>query len=129
MSADNFVGVRPNEDGTYSIFEYGNMSCFDEDCMYLKEAKPTKVLFSRGSALVAAHDLVKDMYVCEYGVVEMPPVPKEFCGRCYVCVNVRNTIAPDLECCTLCGKPFHSSEWRVSTQVGTFHTSCEPGRR
>jgi hypothetical protein len=35
MSADNFVGVRPNKDGTYSIFEYGNMSIFEEDCMYL----------------------------------------------------------------------------------------------
>jgi hypothetical protein len=79
MSADNFVGVRPNKDGTYSIFEYGNMSMFEEDCMYLAD-KTEAVMPDRAAALVFAHDLVKGMYVCEYG---------EPCGQCYICTHER----------------------------------------
>jgi hypothetical protein len=88
MSADNFVGVRPNKDGTYSIFEYGNMSMFEEDCMYLAD-KTEVVMPDRATALVFAHDLVKGMYVCEYGVIEMKPVPEEPCGQCYICTHER----------------------------------------
>lgn len=86
MSADNFVGVRPNKDEFYSVFEYGNMSMFEEDCMYL--AKEIGVVKSnRSEALVFAHDLVKKMDICEYGVVEMNPARKEPCGVCYTCTH------------------------------------------
>jgi len=69
MSADNFVGIRPNKDGTYSIFEYGCMSILDEDCMYLAD-KQGIMVNARDSALVRAHDIVTRMDICEYGVVD-----------------------------------------------------------
>lgn len=128
MSADNFVGVRPREDGGYDIFEYGCMSAYEEDCMYLKDANPTVLAETREKALVEAHDIVNEMMICEYGVVEMRPVPKDFCGHCYVCINVRGIVAENIERCTACDKPFSNSDWRTITSEGTFHSRCEPRR-
>lgn len=99
MSADNFVGVRPQKvngelTGKYEIFEYGNMSMLDEDCMYLTNTSPDHVVSTgnsdcRAFALVKAHDIVKELVFCEYGVVELDPIPDKPCGRCYVCVHER----------------------------------------
>ena len=92
MSADNFVGVRPNKDGTYSVFEYGNMSMYSEDCMYLAD-QTGEISPSRETALVKAHDLVKEMYICEYGVVEMSSTRDNPCGRCFVCIHDRGAVS------------------------------------
>lgn len=137
MSADNFVGVRPNpNEFTYSIFEYGNMSAYDEDCMYLanqrgEEISEITMATARATALVRAHDIVNEMDICEYGVVEMPPVPNEPCGRCYVCVNNRSIVTSDIQKCDRCNKPISSSDWmtsyydHVSKKTITIHSSCE----
>lgn len=138
MSADNFVGVRPEKDGTYSIFEYGCMSILDEDCMYLKDAKPTKIILptagigsgavnARALALVEAHDLANKMMICEYGVIELQPVPKKFCGKCWVCVHERKIVDPSVPKCDSCLEPI-AGEWMVMTNGGTYHNRCEPGR-
>lgn len=127
MSADNFVGVRPNKDGTYSIFEYGCMSILDEDCLYLANEDGKRVE-SREVALSLAHIAVREMSICEYGVIEMSPVPDEPCGRCYMCINQRNVIAGDVARCDGCKLPISTSEWTVMTSAGTFHTLCEPER-
>jgi hypothetical protein len=124
MSADNFVGVRPNADGTYSIFEYGNMSVYGEDCMYLSKEEGTTV-DNREQALVKAHDLVNDMYVCEYGVVEMRPIREKPCGRCYVCVHERGIVSDTLTKCSKCGEPISEGEWQTLTSEGVFHSRCE----
>ena len=131
MSADNFVGIRPNEDGTYSIFEYGCMSIYGEDCMYLQNEEPTKTASTREAALVAAHDLVNEMYICEYGVIEMPVPRKEPCGRCFVCVHERHVVSNTLEKCSVCKKPIPDGTWTTSKwdnekqEVVTIHSSCE----
>lgn len=124
MSADNFVGVRPNEDGTYSIFEYGCASVDGEDCMYLA-GEMGIVVPNRETALVRAHDIVNDMYVCEYGVVEMSRVPDEPCGRCYVCINERHIVHDDVQRCDKCHLPIAQGEWMTLNQEGTFHSRCE----
>lgn len=132
MSADNFVGVRPNPDElTYSIFGYGCMSILDEDCMYLatergEEIAALTMAEARATALVKAHDIVKEMDICEYGVVELPPISDEPCGRCYVCVHDRKIVADDVQRCTKCNEPISTSEWMTMTSEGTFHSSCEP---
>jgi hypothetical protein len=128
VSADNFVGVRPNADGTYSIFEYGNMSVYGEDCMYLSESKGDTFVESREKALVVAHDLVNEMDVCEYGVIEMGHVRDKPCGRCFVCVHERNIVSEDLQKCSGCDKPISEGEWQVSNSTGTYHTRCDPSR-
>lgn len=125
MSADNFVGVRPNADGTYSIFEYGNMSVYEEDCMYLSESKGNTFVESREKALVVAHDLVNEMDICEYGVVEMGRVRDKPCGRCFVCVNKRGIVAAELQRCSKCKEPISDSEWQVLNSTGTYHRGCE----
>lgn len=117
MSADNFVGVRQNKDGTYSVFKYGCMSVLDEDCMYLA-SEIGEIVPSREAALVRAHDLVRDMYICEYGVIELDPVPDKPCGRCYVCINDRQVVADDIDKCDGCHEPISSSEWRIHTKGG-----------
>jgi hypothetical protein len=141
MSADNFVGVRPNKDGSYSIFEYGSMSVYGEDCMYLSDETGIIVhplaggndgpVNNRMVALTWAHDIVNRMDICEYGVVEMSPVPDEPCGRCYVCVNCRHIVADDIERCDKCHDPIVEGDW-LTTQydptekkVLTVHTRCE----
>ncbi len=126
MSADNFVGVRPNADGTYSIFEYGNMSVYGEDCMYLSTERGQTTV-GREKALVRAHDLVNEMDICEYGVVEMDAVRDKPCGRCYMCVHERRIVAEDLAKCTGCGEPISEGEWQTLTSEGTYHRRCAPG--
>lgn len=126
MSADNFVGVRPNKDGTYSVFEYGSMSVYEEDCMYLSDKEGT-IKIGREQAILHAHDIVNAMYICEYGVIEMPPVPDSPCRRCFVCIHERKIIAPDITLCTECNDPISDSETRVLTREGIFHSRC--GRR
>lgn len=126
MSADNFVGVRPRKDGGYDIFEYGCMSVYGEDCMYLKDGNPTLLAETRESALVQAHDMVNEMDICEYGVIEMRPVPDVPCGHCWVCINQRGIVAENIERCWKCNEPFSDSDWRVMTSEGTFHSRCEP---
>lgn len=131
MSADNFVGVRPTEDGKYEIFEYGNMSCYGDDCMYDANATPTKIVDTREEALIAAHDLVNEMDICEYGVIEMSPVPKKFCGRCYICVHERHIASDDLEKCDMCNNPISEGEWTtswfdgVANKIMHTHSHCE----
>lgn len=127
MSADNFVGVRPNKNGTWSVFEYGNASVDEEDCMYLSDQLGV-VVDSREKALVIAHDLVNEMYVCEYGVVEMSPIPDEPCGRCYICIHDRNIVDPTVERCDGCGEPFHQSQSMTGVSGKWYHNRCEPGR-
>jgi hypothetical protein len=127
MSADNFVGVRPNKDGMYSVFGYGCMSILDEDCLYLS-GEQGEVVDARDKALLRAHELVREQYICEYGVVEMSPVPDEPCGRCYMCINQRKVIAGDVARCDGCHHPISTSEWTVMTSAGTFHSCCEPDR-
>jgi len=125
MSADNFVGVRPNADGTYSIFEYGCMSILGEDCMYLSTERGQTTV-GREKALVKAHDLVNEMDICEYGVVEMDAVRTKPCGRCFVCVHERGIVAEDLQKCSVCDKPISEGEWMSITSEGTYHHRCEP---
>jgi Zn finger protein HypA/HybF involved in hydrogenase expression len=127
MSADNFVGVRPNDDDTYSVFEYGNMSVYGEDCMYLND-QVGEVKSSRQEALMYAHDLVNEMDICEYGVIEMNKKAKEPCGRCWVCVHERHIVATDLPKCDGCGEAISHGEWMVMVHTGTYHNRCEPGR-
>jgi hypothetical protein len=127
MSADNFVGVRPNKDGTYSVFEYGCMSILDEDCMYLSEQDGKRVE-SREVALSLAHIFADRHFTHRNGVIEMSPIPDAPCGRCYMCVNQRNVIAADIARCDGCHLPISTSDWTVMTSVGTFHNSCDPER-
>ena len=127
MSADNFVGVRPNKDGTYSIFEYGNMSVYGEDCMYLSTEMGI-IAPTREHAIMQAHDIVNEMYVCEYGVVEMPPVPDKLCGGCCYCVYERCEPSADLPKCDKCNKVISNTEWQVMTQGKHYHNRCEPNR-
>lgn len=127
MSADNFVGVRPNNDGTYDVFEYGCMSILDEDCMYLKDAVG-RPFSTREKALVEAHDVVKRMDICEYGVIELEPTPPQPCGRCYVCINERKVVDDNVQRCTACKEPIAAGEWMVMKDNGTYHNRCEPGR-
>lgn len=136
MSADNFVGVRPQKvdgqlTGKYEIFEYGNMSVFGEDCMYYKDEKPSHIVATanadtRYMALGKAHDIVNEMDICEYGVVEMPPIPDEPCGRCFVCIHERKIVADDVQRCDKCNEPIAQGDWCVGTAEGVFHTHCEP---
>lgn len=131
MSADNFVGVMPRDDGTYAIYEYGCMSILDEDCMYLKDEQPTIVAPDRGAALLQAHDMVNKMYICEYGVIELAPRPHVPCGRCWVCVHQRGIADDSLPTCSVCHKPISEGDWQQTTydvalqQVITIHASCE----
>jgi hypothetical protein len=125
MSADNFVGVRENKNGSYSIFEYGCMSILDEDCQYLKDASSELQENDRATALVTAHDIVNRMDICEYGVVEV--TPKEIpCGHCYVCVHIRGIAADTVVRCTKCREPISTSEWQTHTNSGIYHNRCEP---
>jgi hypothetical protein len=126
VSADNFVGVRPNGNGTYAIFEYGNMSVYGEDCMYLLEVAPTVQAPNRAEALVAAHDMVNAMDICEYGVVEMSAASTDPCGRCYVCIHQRGIVADDTTKCDDCGEAIAYGEWQVGTQGKTYHSRCDP---
>jgi len=103
------------------------MSVFDEDCMYLVEEIGT-IAPTREHALILAHDIVNEMYVCEYGVVEMNPAPSAYCGRCYYCVHERGVVSPDLPKCSACGKVISGSEWQVMTQGKHYHNRCEPNK-
>ncbi len=128
MSADNYVGVIPTNDGEpvkWGVIPYGNASMLDEDCMY-RGAIEGSYFDTRAEALVRAHDLVKEEYVVEYGVIELEPVPAEPCGYCYVCVHERGIVADDLDKCDGCGKVISTGEWRVLTGGKIYHNSCEP---
>src|SRR6266404_2034004 len=119
MSADNYIGVIATKDGKYGVIPYGNMSMLDEDCQY-RGAVQGSYFDDRATALIAAHDALKEEYIVEYGVIELtePDVP---CGRCYVCINERNIVADDVQRCDACGEPIHSSEWRTTNANGTYH--------
>lgn len=92
--------------------------------MYLADEKGA-IVSSRPTALVMAHDLVKEMDICEYGVVEMMPVRSKPCGACWVCVYERKIPNEDLPKCTRCNKPIASTEFMSMTSEGQFHRSCE----
>jgi len=123
MSADNYIGVRPSKDGTFTI-EHGFMSPLSEDCQYQGTARATAD--TREIALVKAHDILKDEYIVEYGVIELDCIPDDPCGRCYVCVSEDRNVAPDLETCDACKEPLVLSQSTVLTQGGQFHGHCEP---
>ena len=122
MSADNYIGVREVE-GFFYVTE-GSMSILDEDCQYVGHT--LKELSSREQALVYAHDRMKNEYIVEYGVIELSPIPEKPCGRCYVCINVRNIVAEDIQRCDGCGDPISSNDWMCMTSEGIFHHRCEP---
>lgn len=92
--------------------------------MYLSDKKGI-VVSARDLALVRAHDIVNRMDICEYGVVEMPPIREQVCGHCYMCVNQRNVIAGDIARCDHCGEPIVDGDWITMNAQGTFHSRCE----
>ena len=122
MSADNYVGVYPRQGG-YGVVN-GCMSILDEDCKY--RGSEIRLAQTRELALVAAHDYAKNLDILEYGVIELDAIPDEFCGRCFVCINERKIVDPNIERCDECHEPFTNTDWRCSSLAGTFHHRCEP---
>lgn len=123
MSADNYIGVLHTKDDKYGLIPYGNMSMLDEDCQYRGQVAGS-YFDDRASALVAAHDRLKEEYIVEYGVIELEE-PDTPCGHCFVCINERKIVTDNVTRCTACGDPIHSGEWTTMNHNGTFHRSCE----
>lgn len=120
MSADNAIVVWETNDGWNVDMVF--MSPFDEDCKYLENRQAREVFDSRGKALEYAHDWCSTEYIVEYGVLESG-IPKEFCGSCWVCINERGIISPDVDRCDNCNVPLIT--WKVMNAEGTFCRSCE----
>ena len=122
MSADNFVAVYP-ENHNWIITD-GSMSIEMEDCQY--RGSEVGRSNSRELALVEAHNYANTLSVLEYGVIELPAIPEEFCGRCFVCVHERSIIDPTLEHCEKCGKVISASEGYTMMMGAIFHNGCSP---
>lgn len=122
MSADNFVGVSESSNG-WTVLD-GSMSRLYADCQYRGESVST--FASREDALVAAHDYARQLPIVEYGVIELDPPSSANCGRCFVCIYKRGVIDPEIERCTRCNNPIHSSEFAVLVEGKVYHNRCEP---
>lgn len=126
MSADNYIGYH--KDLTKKFYEprwclgHGSASMQEEDCQY--RAGRSADYFTEKGVRKAAHKQAEETDILEYGVGKESPLPQEFCGTCYTCIEERGIIDPSVEMCDKCGKPI--VDWRVMVQGGTFHRGCEP---
>ena len=129
MSADNYIGVLQNKVYDSWTIVDGCMSVEMEDCQYIGRVLENHS--TRETAIVRAHDIMKDMSIVEYGVIELDAYPRILCGKCYVCVHDRLTvaIASTVPNCYKCGEPISSSEWVCLTQGHTYHSRCEPNKQ
>lgn len=120
MSADNGYAVW-EDNGKWKVAHIF-MSPFTEDCQYLNGENEKFSFDSREEAIVFAHDLERKSW-SEYGVSEYT-VEKEPCGRCWVCVNKRGIVDPELTICAECENPIPDSSSMVGNANGWYHSGC-----